>query len=398
MEDGGDDLRLRARDVMKRRLAIGGLVIAAAAVAGLGWLWASAASGRSRVLRLPGVVEIQEVRLASKQGGRVKDMLVSEGQWVDPGRELIVLEAPELTARLEQARAQRDSIQVEIEKAASGSRLQEIEAAAAAAAAARAKWERLVKGYRDEEIAQAESDYRAAAADATLAEEELSRATPLFRKRMISPAEYDQYHATFDRARSRAATGKTRWQMMKSGGWEPERREAEALMKQAEANHRLLQVGLDEERRMLKAKMDQKLAEIDELQAQLREASIRAPSRAIIDVLPVRKGDVLMPNQTVARILKVDDLWVKIFVPETELGKVKLDDEVEVTVDSHPGRRFNGRIYYISSQSEFTPRNIQSIDERRHQVFGIKVRVDDPAALGVLKSGMSATVYLPLAG
>jgi len=185
---------------------------------------------------------------------------------------------------------------------------------------------------------------------------------------------------------------------MQSGGWDPEKREAEALMTQAEANHKLLQVGLVEERKMLKAKMDHKLAEIAEVEAQLREASVRAPSRALIDVLPVRKGDVLAPNQVVARILRSEDMWVKVFVPETEMGKVRLNQAVEVTVDAYPGRRYRGRIIYIAAQSEFTPRNIQSIDERRHQVFGMKVRVDDPAAEGVLKSGMAATVYMPLAG
>src|SRR4051794_9527710 len=105
---------------MKRRLAIGLVVVAAAVLAGLGGFWASAAGSRGKLLRLPGVVEIQEVRLASKQGGRVKEMLVAEGQWVEPGQELILLEAPELTARLEQAKAQRDSIHVEIDKATSG--------------------------------------------------------------------------------------------------------------------------------------------------------------------------------------------------------------------------------------------------------------------------------------
>ena len=219
---------------------------------------------------------------------------------------------------------------------------------------------------------------------------------PLFQRKMISPSEYDQYRANYDRARSRAATAKTKWQMMKSGGWEPEKREAEALMKQAEANLELLQLAIVEERRMLTAKMNQKLAEIDEVSAQLREATIHSPARAIIDILPVRKGDVLAPNQTVARILKVDDLWVKIFIPETEVGNVRLDQAVEVTVDSYPGRRFKGKVYYIASQSEFTPRNVQSIDERRHQVFGIKVRVTDPAVEGILKSGMAATVYVPL--
>ncbi|MFO0890921.1 MAG: biotin/lipoyl-binding protein [Isosphaeraceae bacterium] len=115
---------------MRWRVAIG-LVASSAVLAGIGWLWASAAGPRSRPLRLPGVVEIQEVRLASKQGGRVKEIHVVEGQWVDPGQEIVSFEAPELAARLGQLRAQRDSIQVELDKADTGSRLQEIEAAAA---------------------------------------------------------------------------------------------------------------------------------------------------------------------------------------------------------------------------------------------------------------------------
>jgi multidrug resistance efflux pump len=393
----GDDLRLRVLNSMRWRVLFGVLAVLTVATVGLGWKWSTLAAGRSKVLKLPGVVEIQEVRLASKQGGRVKQLEITEGQWVEKDQELIVFEAPELRAKLAQLEAQRDSIKVEIDKANKGSRLQEIEAAAAAADAAAKKWERLKKGFRDEEIKQAESDFQASQADLTLAEEELARAVPLFRKRMISPSEYDQYQATYQRAQSHASTLKTKWQMMKNGGWEPEIKEAEALAKQAAVNLELLKVSLGEERRMLTAKMDQKLAEIDEVKAQLGESTIRAPARAIIDILPVRKGDVLAPNQTVARILKLDDLWVKIFVPETEVGKVRMGQAVEVTVDAYPGRRLQGTIYYIASQSEFTPRNVQSIDERRHQVFGIRVRVTDPAAEGVLKSGLAATVYVPLA-
>jgi multidrug efflux pump subunit AcrA (membrane-fusion protein) len=93
-------------------------------------------------------------------------------------------------------------------------------------------------------------------------------------------------------------------------------------------------------------------------------------------------------------VLRADDLWVKVYVPETELGKVRLHQEVEVTIDSYPGRTFAGTVVQVASASEFTPRNVQSADERRHQVFGIKVRVPDPQ--GVFKSGMAAEVILPL--
>ena len=91
----------------------------------------------------------------------------------------------------------------------------------------------------------------------------------------------------------------------------------------------------------------------------------------------VRKGDLVSPGQAVVRILRADDLWVKIFVPETDLGLVVLGQAVEVTVDSHPGEHPPGDVVQIAHESEFTPRNIQSLDERRHQVFSAKVRVEE---------------------
>ena len=82
-------------------------------------------------------------------------------------------------------------------------------------------------------------------------------------------------------------------------------------------------------------------------------------------------------------------------MPETDLGKVRLGQTVQVTIDSHPGERFSGKVVLIGSESEFTPRNVQSVDDRRHQVFGLRVKIDDPR--GIFKSGMAAEVTVPLA-
>jgi HlyD family secretion protein len=96
-------------------------------------------------------------------------------------------------------------------------------------------------------------------------------------------------------------------------------------------------------------------------------------------------------------IHRADDLWVKVFVPATDLGRVRVDQAVEVTVDSHPERRFRGAVVQVAAASEFTPRNVQSVDERRHQVFAVKIRVADPH--GVFKCGMAAEVFvLPAEG
>jgi multidrug resistance efflux pump len=91
-------------------------------------------------------------------------------------------------------------------------------------------------------------------------------------------------------------------------------------------------------------------------------------------------------------MLEPSQLWVKVYVPETDLARVRVGQNATVNVDGMKGRTFSGRVGQIASQAEFLPRNVQTPDDREHQVFGVKVYVDNPGA--VLKSGMSATVRL----
>ena len=126
------------------------------------------------------------------------------------------------------------------------------------------------------------------------------------------------------------------------------------------------------------------------MQANLAEANVVAPEKAVVQVVSVRKGDLVPANQPIVRVLRADDQWVKVYVPETELGRVRLNEKVWVTCDADPGRRFAGTVFQISSESEFTPRNVQSVGERRYQVFGVKVRVEEGE--DVFKPGMAANV------
>jgi HlyD family secretion protein len=114
----------------------------------------------------------------------------------------------------------------------------------------------------------------------------------------------------------------------------------------------------------------------------------------LVEILAVRKGDLVAPNQPIVRALRAGDMWVKVYVPETQLGRLRLGQRTDVTNDSYPGRTFLGIVVQIGAQSEFTPRNVQSPDERRHEVFSVKIRVADPE--GIFKSGMAAEVTLPL--
>ena len=206
--------------------------------------------------------------------------------------------------------------------------------------------------------------------------------------------ELDDSQARYDRLQATVNEASVRLELMREGFRDEDKAEALAEFNRAKANDALLHTGTrEEDKAAAHARVDELTAKLSELDSNIAEAIVKAPENAIVELVSVRRGDTTAPNQPVVRILRAKDLWVKAFVPETELGRVRLNEEVVVTMDTYPDRKFNGKVTYVSSTAEFTPRNVQSIDERRHQVFAIKVRVDDPQ--GIFKSGMAADVHLP---
>ena len=140
------------------------------------------------------------------------------------------------------------------------------------------------------------------------------------------------------------------------------------------------------------AQMRAQLADID---AQLAEMQVVAPVDSVLEVLNVKVGDILVPpfNQEAATLLLTNHLWVRVYVPESWLGKIKLKDQVRVRVDSFPGHDFPGEVEQINRQAEFTPRNVQTVEDRIRQVFGVKIRL--PNNDDRLRAGMAADVYFP---
>lgn len=326
---------------MKWTSALAGVALLAAILVALGFFWPF--RRHSDQLRLPGVVEIQEVRLGSKVGGRVADVLVSEGDVVKAGQVLVRFEAPELEAQKAQLEAQLRSMEAELLKARNGP--------------------------RPEEIRQARSELEAAQADVEWTRQEFARIERLLRTGGSDRAEYDAARANRDRAVGRSNSARARLDLLLAGTRAEDVADAEA-------------------------KVAETRARIRQIEANLREAEVRAPERAVVDVLAVRKGDLVPANQPVVRVLRADDLWVRVYVPETLLGRVKVGQGARVTIDSHPDRTFAGTVVKVDAESEFTPRNVQSAAERRYQVFGAKVRVAEPG--GVFKSGMAAEVVFDL--
>ncbi|MGI9087530.1 MAG: HlyD family secretion protein [Chthoniobacterales bacterium] len=134
-------------------------------------------------------------------------------------------------------------------------------------------------------------------------------------------------------------------------------------------------------------------ANLAQIQTQLDEMKVVAPGDTVLEVLSVKVGDVLAPNREVATLIIPSYLWVRVYVPEPWLGRVKLGDEVRVRVDAFRNQEFRGAVEQINRQAEFTPRNVQTVEDRVRQVFGVKIRLENRA--DKLRAGMSADVTFP---
>jgi membrane fusion protein YbhG len=350
---------------------------------------------RAAEMRLPGTVETQEVRLSSRVGGRVEKVLVSESQIVEPGQTIVELEMPELDAQRGQLVAQKEAAEAVVARLEHGPRPEEKAAAKAAVESAAARLDRMQRGYRDEEKEQARQELQALEADLQNALQDLNRERSLLGKGASTLQQYDAANARHSKLLAQALAARAKSQMMESGYRPEEIAESKAEVARLQANYELLLAGTrPEEIQEARAKVVDFTAKIAEIDVKRKERTVVAPERAVVEVLMVRPGDIAAANQAVALVLRGADLWVKAYISEVDLGRIHLGQKVEVTSDTFPGKRFDGVITYIASSSEFTPRNVQTIDERRHQVFGFKVRVTDPQ--GVFKSGMAADVWLPL--
>ena len=145
-----------------------------------------------------------------------------------------------------------------------------------------------------------------------------------------------------------------------------------------------------------RARVEQARAQLADIDAQIREMEILAPTDSVLEVLSVKVGDVLAANREVATLLLPQHLWVRVYVPEPWLGLIRVGDQVRVRVDSFRDKDFSGTVEQINRQAEFTPRNVQTVEDRIKQVFGIKVRLENSE--DKLRAGMSADVFFPNVG
>jgi len=365
---------------MNRKLILILAVVAAgvliAAVYSGGWLHLDSA------LQGSGTVEARDTRVGSKIGGRIDKVLVREGDHVTPGQVLITFDDKELIASLQQSRAAA-------EKAERGSRPEEIAEARAAAAQAKAEYEQRVNGYRKEDIAAAQADLDRAKADENRAHLDFQRYDALAKKDLVSKQQRDTAEAAWRIAVATVQNAQQKLDQLQSGYRPEEIASMQARYQQAQATLDKLAHGNRRE------DVDAAKAALSYDEARFRERQVVSPSAAIVEVLDVRPGDLVAPNTPIATLLEQDQIYVRIYIPETEIGRVKVGQKAEVRVDSFPKKVFDGEIEQINQQAEFLPRNVQTREERVHQVFGVKVRINDPSSQ--ILAGMAADIKLKAA-
>src|SRR5262245_13586567 len=372
------------------------MILIPAAIIGVAIFYGSCANTsfgfkKEAKLLFSGTVETREVRVGSKVGGRVEAVLVEEGQEIQAGAPIVRFDTAELQAQKLQAQARIEQQKARLARLLNGARPEEKAQARAATETARANLEAIRNWPRPEEVAQARASVAAAEADVNNADAAFARADKLRATGDISRQEYDSAKFRLENTQAKRDAEKKRLDLLLNGSRKEDIRAAEERFRQAQEAEALVQAGSrPEEIADARAQLAESQARLDQINVQLAEGEVKSPANALVETLSIRPGDLLIPNQTIARLLEKDQIFLRVFVPEPQLGLIRIGQHAKIKIDTFPDRSFDGVIEQINSQGEFTPRNVQSRDERNHQVFGVKVRIENHK--GIVKAGMAAEV------
>jgi multidrug efflux pump subunit AcrA (membrane-fusion protein) len=270
-----------------------------------------------------------------------------------------------------------------------GARPEEIARAEAEARRLELLWKVVALGAREEEIQGAREDVRAALAVEVQAERQLGRELEL--KDASTREARERAQAAAENARARRAAAEQRVQLLERGA-RPEEVEAskQAHLAQVKVVEELKAGARPEEIASKRAQLEAARARIRTAQEKLEELTIRAPAACFVQTLDLRKGDLIAPGAPVAVVLLREEPWVSVNVPESRLAQIQVGQRADVRPDGHAP--LEGRVIWISRQAEYTPRNVQTREERVTQIFRAKIAVSGDASR--LKDGMWADVGL----
>ena len=376
-----------------RKSLILACVLIGAVLMGTGYaLWNMV--GPKGTIVISGIVEADDIHVGSKIGGRVLKVVARKGQTVKAGEVLVLVEPRELDASLAEVQAAMRQAQAKLALLTAGYREEEIEQAEAAMKQSQAELSQLVAGPRQQEIDQARADWLAAKAQAENSRKLQRRMEDLSKRDLIAKQDFDDAQAKAEESEQKMKSARERYDLVLAGTRTEEIERARQRLAETEAKLRQLKRGFrKEEVAQAKSEVEAARARVELIRSQLDETVIKAPVDAVVEVLDLEPGDLVGAGKPMATLLRTNSLWVRAYLPEAKLGFVKTGAKVRVRVDSFPNRDFAGIVRRVSRQAEFTPRNVQTWEERVLQVFQTEVVIDDPDH--VLRPGMNADVTIP---
>jgi multidrug resistance efflux pump len=321
-------------------------------------------------------------------------VLVREGDAVSAGQALIELEPGDWSAQLMQANAQLMSASAVLDKLKKGARPEELEQARARNLTAQAALQQAISGARPEQVQAAEARLVAQEIAVQKAKLDADREHQLDHVGASTRVELDNSDMALRRATAERDALKNQLDELKNGSRREEVAQARARQMEQSASMKLVVAGTrDEDLRVAEAAVEGARGRVQQVQAMVDELTIRAPQASRVEALDLRPGDILPPNATAAVLLEERELYVRIYVPETLLGRLHTGQAVPITVDSFPDRSFRGVVKHINDVGEYSPRNLQTADERADQVFATRVELQE--GFNDLRAGMAAFIKVP---
>jgi HlyD family secretion protein len=372
---------------MKKRLPILLLLVAAG---GGYWYWQSQqAAATSNRIQVSGNLELTQVDLSFKTPGRLIELNVREGQWVKKGDVIARLDASQLDqqkardiASVSAAQSQYQQLQTSIEyqRATLES---DVAARRAEVNTAQAHLDDLLAGSRPQEIAQAQTAVTDSKVANDLAKADWERAQTLHAREDISTSQFDQAKSKLDSTTAQVKMAEQKLNLVMEGPRKEEIAGARAQVARANAAVKTAEASAIDLRRKQeqltgqKAEIDRNKAQVGITDAQLSDTTIIAPIDGVVLVKAAEAGEVIAAGSTIVSLGDLDHPWLRAYINEADLPRIHLGDKAKLTTDA-PGKKvYDGKVSFIASEAEFTPRQIQTKEERVKLVYRIKIDVDN---------------------
>ena len=325
--------------VVRARWAKGaaGLVLLIVLSVAATWAGLHLGGGTAKPVGVTGTIEATQVDVSVKITGRILERLVKEGDRVTRGQVLVRLDDSELAADVRRLDAALRSAQATLRDLQKGARPQEVEDARAAVASAEAT--------------------------RTMTEREYQRTEQLFKQNLIAAQDVDRARQAYEVAKAQERSVRERLGLLLEGSRPDQIDAARWQVTQAESA-------------------------LAQARSRLRETVVVSPIDGVVLRKNLEAGETANPGVPILTLVDPKDVWLRAYVPETEMGQLKVGDTATLRVDAFPNRVFTGRLIEIGAEAEFTPRNVQNKKERVNLVFRIKIQIDNPD--GLLKPGLPA--------